>query len=319
MKPYKQSAFYNGEGVLYDIVNEYESRQNPNILHITNTWDYRIWFRYFLQRVYSLFIFDNLPEFWKTEYIYPVLFLQGNFAVFNSKDFGIIPQSGFPSGLSVFYMPTKYIVTNPALGTTDYNLVIGKDCEIVTLTPDWCGIGDLINSYAQRVALLLSDVDVASAMSKFGTVFTAKNKAGAESFKAIFDDIMCGKLAVVTNQSLYDSTTGKELYSQLNTDVEKSMNVVISALSAIDKIKKDFDCEIGLYHAPDKKERLITDEIVSSTNGVMSKCELWLEKIQEGFSRVNRMFNLDIKVRLRYPRNGGYNNNEADNSIINNV
>lgn len=316
MKQYKQSAFYNGEGILYDIVNEYESRQNPNTLHITNTWDYRIWFRYFLERVYSLFIFDNLPSFWKTDYIYPVLFLQGNFAVFKSKDFGIIPQGGMPYGFNVFYMPTNYIVTNPAFGAKEYNLVIGENCEIVTLTNDWCGIGDLINTYAQRVALLLSDVDVASAMSKYGTVFTAKNKAAAESFKVIFDDIMSGKLAVVTNQSLYDSTTGKELYGQLNTDVEKSMNVVINALEAIDKIKKDFDLEIGLYHAPDKKERLITYEIASSTNGVMSKCELWMEKMQDGFDRVNRMFNLDIKVKLRYPRSGG-ENSEIDNSIGN--
>lgn len=318
MKLYKQGEFYNGEGILYDIVNEYESRQNPNTLHISNTWDYRIWFRYFLQKVYSLFIFDNLPKFWKTDYIYPVLFLQGNFAVFKSKDFGIIPQGGVPYGYNVFYMPTNYIVTNPAFGTKEYDLVIGTDCEIVTLTSDWCGIGDLINTYAQRIALLLSDVDVATAMSKYGTVFTAKNKAAAESFKVIFDDIMSGKLAVVTNQSLYDSTTGKELYGQLNTDVEKSMSVVITALTAIDKIKKDFDNEIGIYHAPDKKERLITDEITSSTNGVMSKCELWLEKIQEGFARVNSMFNLNIKVRLRYPRNGG-DTSENDNSISDTV
>lgn len=317
MKLYKQSSFYNGEAIPYDIVNEYESRQNPNTMHITNTWDYKIWFRYFLQRVYSLFIFDNFPPFWKKDYLYPTLFLHGNFAVFYSKDYGVIPQGGSPYGFNVFYMPTNYIVANPAFGAKEYDLAIGEDCEIVTLTPDWCGIGDLINTYAQRVALLLSDVDVASAMSKYGTVFTAKNKAGAESFKAIFDDIMSGKLAVVTNQSLYDSATGKELYGQLNTDVEKSMSVVITALEAIDRIKKDFDNEIGIYHAPDKKERLITDEITSSTNGVMSKCELWCEKINEGFTNVNRMFGLDIHVRLRYPRTGGENSSESDTSTSN--
>jgi hypothetical protein len=259
-----------------------------------------------LQRAESLIIFDGMPQNWSKNYIYPLLFLKGNFCVMNTARFGIIPQHGNPYGFDVQYQPTNYIVANPAFDASfNGDLVIGENCEIVKLTPDWCGIGDLINSYAQRVALTLSNCDVASALAKFGFIFTAKNKSTAETFKVAFDDIMSGKLAVVINQALYDKETGKPLYEFFNNDIEKCYNVVKAALESVENLKHAFDMEIGIYTAPDKKERMITDEVEETKNAVMSKCELWVETINECLEKVNAHYNLDIKARLRYPINRG--------------
>lgn len=250
MKPFVYSGYYVGEGITSPIINEYESRQNPNMIHINNTWDYSTYFRYFLQRAESLIIFDGMPQNWSKNYIYPLLFLKGNFCVMNTARFGIIPQHGSPYGFDVQYQPTNYVVANPAFDASfNGDLVIGEGCEIVTLAPDWCGIGDLINSYAQRVALTLSNCDVASALAKFGFIFTAKNKSTAETFKVAFDDIMSGKLAVVINQALYDKETGKPLYEFFNNDIEKCYNVVNAALESVESLKHAFDMEIGIYTA----------------------------------------------------------------------
>lgn len=306
MKPFVYSGYYVGESVSSPIINEYESRQNPNMIHINNTWDYATYFRYFLQRAESLIIFDGMPQNWSKNYIYPLLFLKGNFCVMNTARFGIIPQHGNPYGFDVQYQPTNYIVANPAFDATfNGDLVIGENCEIVKLTPDWCGIGDLINSYAQRVAMALSNHDVASALAKFGFIFTAKNKSTAETFKVAFDDIMSGKLAVIINQALYDKETGKALYEFFNNDIEKCYNVVKSALESVENLKHAFDMEIGIYTAPDKKERMITDEVEETKNAVMSKCELWVETLNECLEKVNAHYGLDIKARLRYPNNRG--------------
>lgn len=306
MKPFVYSGYYVGESVSSPIINEYESRQNPNMIHINNTWDYATYFRYFLQRAESLIIFDGMPQNWSKNYIYPLLFLKGNFCVMNTVRFGIIPQHGNPYGFDVQYQPTNYVVANPAFDASfNGDLVIGENCEIVKLTPDWCGIGDLINSYAQRVAMALSNHDVASALAKFGFIFTAKNKSTAETFKVAFDDIMSGKLAVIINQALYDKETGKALYEFFNNDIEKCYNVVKSALESVENLKHAFDMEIGIYTAPDKKERMITDEVEETKNAVMSKCELWVETINECLEKVNAHYGLDIKARLRYPNNRG--------------
>ena len=320
MKPFVYSGYYVGEGVTSPIINEYESRQNPNIIHINNTWDYTTYFRYFLQRAESLIIFDGMPANWAKNYIYPLLFLKGNFCIMNTEKFGIIPQHGSPYGFDVQYQPTNYVVENPAFDATfNGDLVIGTDCEVVRLTPDWCGIGDLINSYAQRVAMTLSNHDVACALAKFGFIFTAKNKSTAETFKVAFDDIMSGKLAVVINQALYDKETGKPLYEYFNNDIEKCYNVVKSALESVENLKHAFDMEIGIYTAPDKKERMITDEVEETKNAVMSKCELWVETLNECFKAVHAHFGLDIKARLRYPNNRGGEQRENNYSNSNSV
>ena len=320
MKPFVYSGYYVGEGVSSPIINEYESRQNPNMIHINNTWDYATYFRYFLQRSESLIIFDGMPQNWSKNYIYPLLFLKGNFCVMNTARFGVIPQHGNPYGFGVQYQPTNYVVANPAFDASfNGDLIIGEDCEIVKLTPDWCGIGDLINSYAQRVAMALSNHDVASVLAKFGFIFTAKNKSTAETFKVAFDDIMSGKLAVIINQALYDKETGKALYEFFNNDVEKCYNVVKSALESVERLKHAFDMEIGIYSAPDKKERMITDEVEETKNAVMSKCELWVETLNECLEKVNTHYGLDIKARLRYPCNRGgeqrENNYSSSDSI----
>lgn len=313
MKPFVYSGYYVGEGVSSPIINEYESRQNPNMIHINNTWDYATYFRYFLQRAESLIIFDGMPKNWSKNYIYPLLFLKGNFCVMNTAKFGIIPQHGSPYGFDVQYQPTNYVVANPAFDASfNGDLVIGEDCEIVRLTPDWCGIGDLINSYAQRVAMTLSNHDVASALAKFGFIFTAKNKSTAETFKVAFDNIMSGQLAVVINQGLYDKETGRPLYEFFNNDIEKCYNVVMAALESVENLKHAFDMEIGIYTAPEKKERMITDEVEESKNAIMSKCELWVETINECFEKVNSHYNLNIRARLRYPNNIGGDKSEND-------
>lgn len=313
MKPFEYSGYYVDEVVSSPIINEYESRQNPNMIHINNTWDYATYFRYFLQRAESLIIFDGMPQNWAKNYIYPLLFLKGNFCVMNTAHFGIIPQHGYPYGFDVQYQPTNYVVDNPAFDATfNGDLVIGENCEIVKLTPDWCGIGDLINSYAQRVAMTLSNHDVACALAKFGFIFTAKNKSTADTFKAAFDDIMSGKLAVVTNQALYDKETGKPLYEYFNNDIDKCYNVVKAALESVENLKHAFDMEIGIYTAPDKKERMITDEVEESKNAIMSKCELWVETLNECLEKVNSHYGLDIRAHLRYPNNRGGEEREND-------
>lgn len=320
MKPFVYSGYYVGESVSSPIVNEYESRQNPNMIHINNTWDYATYFRYFLQRAESLIIFDGMPSNWEKNYIYPLLFLKGNFCVMNAARFGVIPQHGTPYGFGVQYQPTNYVVANPAFDASfNGDLAIGEDCEIVKLTPDWCGIGDLINSYAQRVAMALSNHDVASALAKFGFIFTAKNKSTAETFKVAFDDIMSGKLAVIINQALYDKETGKALYEFFNNDIEKCYNVVKSALESVENLKHAFDMEIGIYTAPDKKERMITDEVEETKNAVMSKCELWVETLNECLEKVNAHYGLDIRARLRYPCNRGGEQRENNYSSSDSV
>lgn len=165
--------------------------------------------------------------------------------------------------------------------------------------------------------MILSDIDVATALAKFGYIFTAKNKATSETFKTAFDDIMSGKLAVAVNQGLYDKETGKELFNYFNNDIEKNFNVVQKALDSLATLKHTFDMEIGLYTPNDKKERMITSEVDEMQNGVTSKCELWVETLNKCWDKVNKMFGTRISCHLRNGR--GDDIGESDNTISNSL
>lgn len=291
-----------------DFINQYESMQQPDMIHLTNTADFHMFFRYFLQRVISGIIFDGFPESWDIDFFNIVLFLKGNLAIIKSSQFDVIPQIAEPYGFNIFYEPTDMIVANPYLKSIDNkSYTIGKNCEVVRLTPDWDGVSDLINAYAQRCALVWSTHDVASALAKIGYVFTAKNKSAAETYKVMFDKIMSGQLTAAINQSLFDKD-GKPLYQVFDNDVDKKFAVATQALQNIRDIKAQFDEEIGLVGVPQKKERLIKAEIESQETNVMSKLVLWVDTLNRCFKKVNALFpNINITAKMRNVKEGGYN------------
>lgn len=293
-----------------DFINQYESMQQPDMIHLTNTADYHMFFRYFLQRVISGIIFDGFPDFWDIDFFNVVLFLKGNVAIIKSSQFDVIPQIAEPYGFNIFYEPTDMIVANPYLKSIDNrSYTIGRDCEVVRLTPDWDGVADLINAYAQRCALVWSTHDVASALAKIGYIFTAKNKSAAETYKVMFDNIMSGKLSAVINQSLFDKD-GKPLYQVFDNDVDKKFAVATQALQNIRDIKAQFDEEIGLVGVPQKKERLIKAEIEYQETNVMSKLVLWVDTLNRCFKKVNALFpNINITAKMRNVKEGEYNAN----------
>lgn len=291
-----------------DFINQYESMQQPDMIHLTNTSDFHMFFRYFLQRVISGIIFDGFPESWDIDFFNIVLFLKGNVAIIKSSQFDVIPQIAEPYGFNIFYEPTDMIVANPYLKSIDNkSYTIGRDCEVVRLTPDWDGVADLINAYAQRCALVWSTHDVASALAKIGYVFTAKNKSAAETYKVMFDKIMSGQLTAAINQSLFDKD-GKPLYQVFDNDVDKKFAVATQALQNIRDIKAQFDEEIGLVGVPQKKERLIKAEIESQETNVMSKLVLWVDTLNRCFKKVNALFpNINITAKIRNVKEGEYN------------
>ena len=301
-----------------DFINQYESMQQPDMIHLTNTADYHMFFRYFLQRVISGIIFNGFPDSWDIDFFNVVLFLKGNIAIIKSSQFDVIPQIAEPYGFNIFYEPTEMIVANPYLKSIDNkSYKIGTECEVVRLTPDWEGVADLINAYAQRCALVWSTHDVATALSKIGYVFTAKNKSASETYKVMFDSIMSGKLTVATNQSLFDKD-GKPLYQVFDNDVKSKFDVATQALQNIRDIKAQFDEEIGLIGVPQKKERLIKAEIESQETNVISKLVLWVDTLNRSFKKVNDLFpNINITAKMRNLKEGEGNEdfNTVDDSV----
>ena len=262
--------------------------------------------RYLLQKAISVFEW-TLPETWNKDYFLYALYCFGHLAIVNTDKFGVIPQACGLMGYNVFYQPTNAIMTNPLL-TGIIQPRIDKDCVLIKLQPDYAGLLDLVNFYANLLTEAASGVGVNLNNSKPAMLFFATSKASAEAYKKAFDAVSNGQPAVVMDKSLANAD-GSPAWSVVQNHVKEDY-IADRLLSDMRKIEAMFDTDIGIPNAnTDKRERLITDEVNANNIETYSKCALWLEQLKESCEKARRMFGINLSVDWRkYPTEGGAEN-----------
>ena len=239
----------------------------------------------------------TLPETWDEDYFKYVLFGAGYVVVFDTEEFGVIPQFGTLGGYNVFYRPTYAIITNPLLSSVKKN--IGVDCEIIKLQPDYSSVMDIVNYYADMLALCSQSVAINLLNTHTATVYPATNKTMAESYKKMFDKVASGEPAVIMDKSLFDET-GKPVWTPFERDV-KNLYISDTILADMRKIEARFDTDIGIPNNDnqDKRERLIVDEVNANNAETGTRAEMWLDNLKKGCEKANTMFNLTLSVDWR--------------------
>lgn len=281
----------------YDYINTYDSTQQPANMHILNTQTGRFYQRYLLKKALAVFKW-TLPAWWDENYFLYVLYCRGYAAIFNSEEFGVIPQECGLKGYNVFYRPTDVIIANPLLKDIR-SLSIGKDAVLMQLQPDYCGVLDLCGHYAEKMALASSAINQNLWHTKISTVFFAGSDAEQQSIKKAYDRMTDGDPMVVVNKNLRDAD-GNLKYEVFNRDVKQSY-VIDQLISDLRKIEAEFDTRIGVPNAnTDKKERLITDEVNANNVETHILADMWMDSIQDGIRQIKDRFGLEIKCEWRY-------------------
>ena len=300
----------SGIPAAYDYINIYNSVQQPSTVHCKNaklTWYFK---RYLLQKIISVFEFKGLPETWAKDYFLYVLFINGYVAIINTDKFGVIPQHCSLQGYDVFYRPTNAVIANPLLrGLLQPR--IGEECELIRMQPDYCGCWDIVEVYADMLALALEGLGVNLVNSKFAYIFGVEDKAAAESFKKMYDNIQKGDPAVFIGKELFNEQG--ELSIQLLTQNLQQNYIAGDILDDMAKIDSRFNTDIGIPNVNIAKASGVSQSEVDSNNiDTRSKCELWLETMRDGVEKVNKMFDLNISVALRFKEEAQSNGNAFD-------
>jgi len=285
-----------GAPVSYDYVNAQNSIVSPSTVHIHGTGLARFFRRYLLQKALSVFEW-KMPDVWSRDYFLYVLYCWGFISVLNTDKFGVIPQACGLQGYDIFYRPTHAVITNPLLVGMK-TLKIDQQCTLFKLQPDYGGIMDIVNYYADMMALCAETAGVNLLNSKLSYVFTADDKAGAESFKKLFDKVASGEPCVVQDKKLLKQD-GSPAWQTFEQNVGQNY-IVGDILSDMRKIENMFNTSIGIPNAnTDKKERLITTEVEANNGETSSLCELWLEELQKVCKKTVTMFGIIISVDWR--------------------
>lgn len=285
----------------YDYINIFNSSYSPSTIHVKNTALQRFFRRYLFQKAISVFKW-KLPETWNRDYFLYVLYAWGFIGVVETDKYGVICQAGAPYGYDIYYQPTNLIITNPLLrGSLEPR--IGIDCTVFKLQPDWGGITDLVNYYADMMALCAETAGVNLLNSHLSFVFPAKDKAQAEAYKKLYDRVAGGEPGVVIDKHLY-MDDGTQAWEPFQQNIGQNY-IVDKVLADMRKIEAMFDTDIGIPNAnTDKRERLITDEVNANNAETITKCELWLEELKKSAEKTNTMFGTTITVDYRYSQEG---------------
>lgn len=280
--------------------NLYNSSFSPSTIHGDSSLA-AYFAKYLFQKAISPFKF-TIPEEWPENYFLYTLYACGVGCVFETEQFGIAFNQCTLEGYNLYYQPRKALVANPVLQEAyparQWDMLIGEDCEIIKLQPDYQGILDIVSYYADLLAIFSSTLTTSLINSRLAFIFGAANDAIAATVKKLCDKIMSGEPAVFADKALFD-TQGNLKAELFNRDVKGSY-IITDLLADMRTVEEQFLTEIGIPNANTRKrERLITDEVRSNDFETRSKCEVWKDTLQESFDKVNAHFGTNLTVEWR--------------------
>ena len=294
----------------WENININNSHQIPVTTVTKQNTTYWYWFRSLYQRACSVIELDDLPENWQgptKDFLYYCLYRFGYVVTFDVvKRFGFAFQPANLYGYDFYYQFTNAIISNPALPES-IDLKIGRDCELLRLTPDYKGVFDVIEYYAEQLSLLSENIQMSLINLKIGLIIGAKSKAAAKVLKAALDEINKGNPAVVFDYKslLNDLDADEDPYYIFERKLKENY-LLTDQLNDFSTILNAFDSEIGIPTLPIvKRERMIESEAQSRVTDAKSRSVIWFDTLKGSIDIINKRFNQNIKVRLRYE--GGIN------------
>lgn len=245
--------------------------------------------RKLLRQMFGRFDF-MLPENWPKDYFLLNLFVGGELCILDTE-LGVIPLRCGHSGLNVYEEPTKCIIANPILGNLEPE--IGEECVLLRINYDYSGVMPIVERYAGLLAMCDSSLAVTLMNAKVSFIGLVSSNNQAKTMKRMYDKISMGEPAVFVN----GDTVNQDKFFFNNV----KQNFVGEEIMRVKRmITNDFLTEIGLNNANlDKRERLNSEEVQANDEEIRNNVQHWLDNINEGFNEANKMFGLNLSVKMR--------------------
>lgn len=245
----------------YHNINVGAGTYNPSPVKAYNNHYFAYWIRALFQRATSVIDF-TLPEDWsgsvKDFFLY-CMYKYGYVAIFDHAEFGRLFQPCTLSGYDFYYQPTNAIIANPRFKQS-LDLKIGTECGILKLTPDYIGIWDVLEYYAERFSTLDNAINMSLINCKTPYILGGKNKTATSALKKILDKVNAGEPAIVFDEKLMNDPNTKDTPFQLLELLHdpKSAYLTTDQLMDFRTILDNFDAEIGIPTLPYQKKRTLS-------------------------------------------------------------
>lgn len=286
----------------YDQINLLAGTYQPSPVKNRNNRSFDYFVRALFQRTTTIFEWE-LPDTWEgniKDFFLYCLFKYGYVCISDFEKFGLGFQPCDLKGFNFYYQPTSALIANPALSET-LELELGRQAELLKLTPDYRGVWDILEFYAKKLSLVDEATDMSLINNKFAFFLGVKNKAAGQAVKKMLDLVNKGEPAVVWDMKLMNDPTDKEVpWQEWKREINEKLTTEL--LTNYRTIIADFDSEIGIpTNGFEKKERMITDEANIKQADGKARSVTWYETIQSSIEKIKVLYpDIRLTCRMRY-------------------
>lgn len=247
---------------------------------------------YMLNRTQSMFRWDGLPKTIPARILELYLQLNGNACFYRVNDDLYVFVGGRGGKPDVYYMPTEYIIANPALNLS-VSLKIGEECVVMPNDAMYIGLYPLLSRYITAMAETELSIDIATVNSRIISLISAKDDRMKESAVKYLEDMRDGKPGIIAGNAFLGEISAQPYGTTGNT------NTITNLIELMQYQKASMFNELGLnanYNM--KRESLNSTESQLNNDALLPLIDNMLECRQTYAEKVNEMFGTDIHVSL---------------------
>ena len=249
---------------------------------------------YMLARTQSMFKYNNLPDTIPQRNLELFLQTHGSCGIAEHQDNLYAFIGGFGGEPNVYYMPTIYTVSNPALKLSK-NYTIDEDIVVIPNDSMYFGLLPMFKKYATQLVENDISMNIADINSRIISLISASDDRTKASAEQYIKDITDGKLGVIADNSLTNDDSIKAQVFGTGTASQTITNLI----EYHQYIKASWFNDLGLnanYNM--KRESLNSNESQLNDDMLLPLIDDMLNQRKIALDKVNKMFGTNITVEL---------------------
>ena len=263
-----------------------------------------------LDRTQSMFRWSGLPDTIPEYILERFLQTHGDACFYKHNDELYVFVGGVGDKPDVYYRPTRYIISNPALDLSVQPL-IDKECVLMLNDTYHQGIIPLCREHATAIVETELSMNIATINSRLISAIAASDDRTRVSAEKYLQDIADGKQGVIAETAFLEGLKVLPYTSGSN-------NTIISLIELMQYQKASWYNDLGLsanYNM--KREALNSSETVIDNDILLPLIDDMLKCRKDGAEKVNAMYGTDIRVELASSWEDNQEETEADEQTEN--
>lgn len=247
----------------------------------------------FFTRTNTMFEYDGLPETIPKEDYQLIKQTFGSATITKVNDKMYAFYGGLGGVLNEYYHPTDSVVANPYL-KFDKTLKIGIDCVVIKNDLFYRGIYNINRKYAELLTECDFSIRKCLLNIRVDNVITSSDDSTDASIKNFFDAVKKGDFSYITTKRFMDEDLIK-----IHNVASQSANPLKDLMEIRNYIESCWWMEFGLNaNSNMKREAINENEINADDKTMIPLIKQFYDCEKKGWDEVNKMYNLNVKVRL---------------------